>query len=420
MKKRIALLLTSVALVICACGTQEQGNAETQQTGTEQDTQTAKKETLAPLTEYVNDEEMAKADQWASCDDSALAKVMRKAENGEPVTIACIGGSITQGTIAAGTSDSEVGFSTPYADIFHEWWADRFPDTEVTFINAGIGGTDSYLGVHRVKRDVLQYEPDLVLVEYAVNDGDSLFYKKSYDNLLRNILQSDSSPAVMLLFMEQTNGTTAQSNQVLVGYNYALPMVSYAGCIESMMENNRYTAEQLSGDGVHPSALGHAITGEILWKYLNQVYEQMDSYGDPQPFALAAVTDERYKNADILDSSNLEPNATGTFEQESASTYFPNGWGNAEGDGGMEFTATFRNLGILYLATTDNKSGIYDIYVDGVCVWSINADFSGGWGNAITAQEVYTSDVAAEHTVLIKKSPDSTQDVFHLLGLLTS
>jgi predicted Rdx family selenoprotein len=257
-------------------------------------------------------------------------------------------------------------------------------------------------------------------VEYAVNDGDSFFYKRSYDNLVRNILQSDSAPAVMLLFMAQTNGTSAQNTQVLVGYNYGLPMVSYASCIKSMMENERYTAEQLSGDGVHPSALGHAIVGEILWRYLNQVYEQKDSLAEPQPFDLAAVTDDRYRDADILDSASVEPDATGTFEPESASEFFPNGWVCKEGDGGLELTATFRNLGILYLATTDGKSGIYDIYVDGECVWSIDADFTGGWGNAITAKEVYTSDAAAQHTVSIRKSPDSTQDVFHLLGLMTS
>jgi lysophospholipase L1-like esterase len=409
--------------------TQEaQGNQNAAETSTE-------REPLPLLTSYVNDDEMDAADMWSSCEDAALAKVMRKAESGEPVTIACIGGSITQGTIAKGTTDSEVGFSTPYAELFHKWWSERFPDTEVNFINAGIGGTDSYLGVHRVERDVLQYQPDLVLVEYAVNDADSFFYKRSYDNLVRKILESDSAPAVMLLFMAQTDGTSAQDMQVLVGYNYALPMVSYANCIKSMMENGRYTAEQLSGDGVHPSALGHAIAGEILWNYLNQVYGQMYELDDPKPFDLAAVTDERYKNAEIVDATleqalqepaetgaagTFELLSSGTFEQESASEYFPNGWGCREGDGNLEFTGTFRNLGVLYLATTDGKSGIFDIWIDGECVWSINADFTGGWGNAITAKEVYTSDMAAEHTIVIKKSPDSEGDVFHLLGLLAS
>ena len=78
-------------------------------------------EAAPPLTDYVSDELMQRADMWSSCDDTALAAVMKKAAAGEQVTIACIGGSITQGTISSGTSDSEVGFKKCYADIFFEW-----------------------------------------------------------------------------------------------------------------------------------------------------------------------------------------------------------------------------------------------------------------------------------------------------------
>ena len=375
---------------------------------------------LAPLSEYVSDEDMAAADMWQSCNDAALAKVMRKAKNKEPVTIACIGGSITQGTIAKGQMDDEVSNSSPYAEIFHEWWQKRFPETDVTFVNAGIGGTDSYYGVHRLQKDVLSYEPDLVLVEYAVNDGDSNFYKRSYENLLRNILQSKNSPAVMLLFMAQTNGTSAQNTQVLVGFHYEVPMLSYANCIKNMMESGQYTAKQLSGDEVHPSALGHAIAGEILWKYLNEVYESMDQMEEPKALTCSTLTDERYQNANIMDAASLQPDSLGSFCENAYGQMYPNGWICKEGDGGLTVTMTFQNLGLLYLKTVDGKSGKYDIWIDGECVWSVDADFSGGWGNAITATEVYSSKEAIQHTVEIKKAPDSTENVFQLLGFLTS
>lgn len=373
-----------------------------------------------PLTDFVSEEEMALADQWPSCDDAALAAVMRKAESGEPVTIACIGGSITQGTISSGSSDDEVGFKKCYADIFFDWWSETFPETEFNFINAGIGGTDSYLGVHRVQKDVLDYEPDLVLVEFSVNDGDNPSYKKSYDNLVRKILKSDSSPAVMLLFMAQTNGISAQNSHVLVGFNYKLPMISYANTIKDMMEQGIYTEKQLSGDEVHPSGLGHAITGELLWKYLNGVYAQRDELAEPETFAEKPVTHEVYLNAQILDASRLTPDSLGTFEQKKTCEQFPDGWVCESGDGELTVTATFQNLGILYYATVDGKSGQFEIYVDGEAVRTINADFSGGWGNAIKATEVYTSEEPAEHTVVIRKSSDSTGDVFSLLGFLTS
>ena len=390
-------------------------------TGTVEDTLESRAGNLVmPLTDFVSGELYGVADQWPSCDDTALAAVMKKAERGQKVVIACIGGSITQGTISKGSSDSELSFKKCYADIFFEWWTDTFPDAEFEFVNAGIGGTDSYLGVHRVQRDVLDYEPDLVLVEFSVNDEDSLFYKKTYDNLVRKILLSESSPAVLLLYMGQTNGATAQGNHVFVGFNYKLPMLSYTSLINDMMERKVYTKEQLSGDEVHPSALGHAITGEILWKYLNNVYADLDSYGEPEKFDMAAVMKESYIDADIIDSSDADVVNTGGFEKKRVCTQFPYGWECSEGEGNLEIRASFKNLGILYYATIDGKSGQYDIYIDGEPAGTIDADFSGGWGNAIKAKQVYTSDDTAVHIITIKKSPESTGELFDLLGLLIS
>lgn len=373
-----------------------------------------------PPTEYVSDDLYASADQWDSCDDAALAAVMRKAEAGEPVTIACIGGSITQGTISNGSDDSGVADKKCYADLFFSWWEQTFPGTEFTFINAGIGATDSYIGVHRVQRDVLDHQPDLVLVEFSVNDADSPTYKTTYDNLVRRILLADNHPAAMLLFMGQTNGATAQGSHVLVGFNYKLPMISYASLIQDMMTQGAYTAEQLSGDEVHPSALGHAVTGEILWKYLNAVYAQRSELPEPQEFSAEPVTKERYLNASILDSETVVPTEYGSFEESSRFQPFPNDWTCESGEGGIVFEADFQRLGILYHRTVDGLSGQFDVFVDGECVSTLNADFSGGWGNCAEAREVYAGESVEHHTVEIRKSPDSTGDVFTILGLMAA
>jgi len=46
-----------------------------------------------------------------------------------------------------------------------------YPGVKFTEINAAIGGTGSDLGVFRVQQDVLSKQPDLLFVEFAVNDG---------------------------------------------------------------------------------------------------------------------------------------------------------------------------------------------------------------------------------------------------------
>lgn len=46
-----------------------------------------------------------------------------------------------------------------------------YPQANFSEINAAIGGTGSDLGVFRIKQDVLDHKPDLLFVEFAVNDG---------------------------------------------------------------------------------------------------------------------------------------------------------------------------------------------------------------------------------------------------------
>ncbi|MDE5865418.1 MAG: SGNH/GDSL hydrolase family protein, partial [Lachnospiraceae bacterium] len=344
----------------------------------------------------------------------------KKAAQGEKVTVAVSGGSITQGTISSGSSDSLVENKRCYADIFFSWWKETFPQTEFEFINAGIGATDSYLGVHRVQTDVLDYNPDIVLVEFAVNDANSVFYKKTYDNLVRIIAKSGNEPAILLLFMAQTNGAGAQENQSNVGFSYSMPMVSYRNVIKEMMETGKYSDKELSSDEVHPSALGHAIAGEIIWKYLNSIYADLEEYGEPEPLEKPAETKECYANARILDSEQIKPESSSGFEEKEVFFSFPNDWTCEEGGGEIKFTASFANLGVLYYRQIDGNGGQYEIYVDGNMEAVLNADFKGGWGNCAEAQECFTSDEVKEHEIVIKEKEDSTGSSFTILGLMLS
>ena len=89
------------------------------------------------------------------------------------------------------------------------------------FINAGIGATGSLIGVHRAQRDVLDFSPDIVFVEFAVNDSNLPEDHKAYESLLRRILSAPKKPALILLFSSWKDGS-----------NESAPVFIYAGsCI---------------------------------------------------------------------------------------------------------------------------------------------------------------------------------------------
>ncbi|HWH67829.1 MAG TPA: SGNH/GDSL hydrolase family protein, partial [Candidatus Sulfotelmatobacter sp.] len=86
-----------------------------------------------------------------------LPNVFAKLGAGTSVRIAYLGGSITA---QAGWRPKTLA-----------WFREQFPKAQVSEINAAIGGTGSDLGVFRLKHDVLEHKPDLLFVEFAVNDA---------------------------------------------------------------------------------------------------------------------------------------------------------------------------------------------------------------------------------------------------------
>ena len=81
----------------------------------------------APITdtgEIVFSEEMMEASVINAGNTYRLAEVMQRASAGEDITIAYLGGSITDGSLA---NPKE---STCYAYLSQQWWEETFPETE--------------------------------------------------------------------------------------------------------------------------------------------------------------------------------------------------------------------------------------------------------------------------------------------------
>ncbi len=379
-----------------------------------QETKEPLAEGLSLETSYLTDEMYGRATQFLQGDLTRLARVMRRAQGGEEITIGVIGGSITEQYSAS-------SYELCYASHVQRWWEDRFPDTKVNFINAGIGGTTSYLGVHRVQEDLLYAKPDVVIVEFSVNDGNDLFFKKSYDNLVRRILLEDQEPAVLLLFTTTEGGYNAQENDSLIGYKYHLSMLSYANAVLPAIEAGEFEWDDISPDDVHPNDRGHAIIGEMMYHYFNDVYGRLNEISEEvPPFTEKAVTKETYQNATLLDSKDIRPVSMGSFVEKQVNQYLPDNWYTDCGEEAIVFEVEAQNIGIAYQRSTDGTYGQYEVYVDGVYVRTLDGYFKDGWGSTLQPDEVYCSDAPAFHTIEIRKAPDSTGDKFAIIALLVS
>lgn len=170
---------------------------------------------------------------------SRMQNQIKRAQNGEEVTVAYIGGSITEGLTA--------GADACYAKLTYQHFAKTYGKGDnVKYVNAGLSGTPSTLGVLRLDRDVLQKKPDIVFIEFAVNDGSDSAYQSSYESMVRMLLESDRNIAVVLLFARTAEGYSAQSYMKQIGSYYSLPMISYADALTYMIDNKQMTWEDFS------------------------------------------------------------------------------------------------------------------------------------------------------------------------------
>lgn len=64
----------------------------------------------------------------------------------------------------------EVRTFEAYPHLFHVMLKERFPFAVINVIVTAIGGEDSVAGAARFERDVLPHKPDLVFIDYALND----------------------------------------------------------------------------------------------------------------------------------------------------------------------------------------------------------------------------------------------------------
>lgn len=338
-------------------------------------------------------------------DMTRMSDVFQKAQNGEDITVAYIGGSITEG-YNAGTTEF-------YAKTCTDLLQGYFPDITVTGVNAGISGTPSLLGNLRLERDVLSADPDIVFVEFAVNDGQEADYKNAYESLVRTLLTQEKDIAVVLLFTVLDSGYTCQEHMSKIGANYDPPMISVHDSVYEEIEAGRMTWQDYSNDQSHPNAYGHKCITDFVDNYYQKVLPVVaENVGEVSKELPDPVFSAKYMNMHYMDSATMDGVELDGFEQYDTHGSFHNGWMYRGTDGGsMKFTVDCSVLEMVFKANNSDKYGTADIYVDGEKVKSVVSNMSDGWNNPVTAYLI-DNDSSAEHTVEIRMEGGVTQAFF--------
>jgi len=234
---------------------------------------------------------------------SGLPNILSKLKSGSTVRIAYLGGSIT----------SQDGWRSTSLD----WFRQQFSNARVSEINAAIGGTGSDLGVFRLQYDVLEHQPDLLFIEFAVNDDGVPAQQiiRCMEGIVRQTWKRDPSTDIcfvytlagdMLATLQQGRFPRSASAMEKVAEHYGIPSIHMGlevarlekeGKLVFKGEKPKTEAERaalgdkilFSPDAVHPyTDTGHQLYLEAVVRSLPRI-EEVGTLGlHPLPAPLVA------------------------------------------------------------------------------------------------------------------------------------
>lgn len=346
-----------------------------------------------------------------------IQRVMDRAAAGQPITVGFLGGSITQGSLS----------STPetcYAYLTYRWFCEKFPESQITYVNAGIGGTTSQFGVARVKEDLLRYHPDFVLTEFSVNDDNTEHFRETYEGLIRTIASTDCAFMLMNNVCYDT-GVNAEEMHLSIAKHYDLPCVSMKPTIYAALVRGEMANRDITPDDLHPNDAGHKLVSAVICHLLEKIWsasrEEIPTLSLPKPITL-----NRYEGSVRYQNCNSVPELHGfevdSLPQTHITECFRRGFTAWHVGDRAVFDVEGSCIGVQYRKSVKQPTPVAEITVDGAYALTLDGNFRETWGDCLYLDTVAEGLEYGKHTVEIKIIEAHENDAvpFYLVSVIGS
>lgn len=432
MKKTLKVFaLAASLLVLAACASTTQNNAaanqETAVTQTQVKTPSDKPFGIEDdvYANFISRSVLNKGNNYR------LKKVIEKLRAGEDVYIACIGGSVTEG---AGPSNYTDGYAFQFNRKIRAAYTTN-KGANVYFDGAGLSGTPSPLGLIRYESDVVDQlgrDPDLLVIEFAVNDGGECTNQRAFEQMIRNALSKNPEAAVIALYSAATYPNT-QLQMKPVADHYSIPSISVMDIVNYGLGKSLFKKEGRGGfysDYVHPTKEGHEIMADCLMNIL-AIADAADA-DEPAPIP------ENYRLAKPLtnfkritgDDENVKISA-GSFNAKDPNTqglkktnkgFSPDNWYHKAGNGNESFVMNINCKALIFDYKVQGSwlkgepFGKADVFVDGKKIATYDGGAPNGWCNN-EVKLIIDGAEAADHIVEVKMADGAENLGFTIVAM---
>lgn len=253
-----------------------------------------------PIVDFIQRYQEGYADYQHINRRASLANSFSKFYNEKKGCVAFLGGSIT--------------YMKGWRDQVKQSLKQRFPETEFTFIEAGIGSTGSTPHAFRMENDVLQKgTPDLMFFEAAVNDHSNGFtaeqHVRGMEGVVRHLCKVNSKADVIMLhfvadqfFPLLNKGITPDviMNHERVANWYSVTSINLAEEVAQRIADGQFTWKQFGG--IHPSWEGSKIYSAAVNRLFDMEFQAMSHVKEIKAKELPEALDTfSYENGSFVD-----------------------------------------------------------------------------------------------------------------------
>lgn len=244
-----------------------------------------------------------------------LANLKYRAKIGKPVTVAFFGGSITWG---GNSSDNE---TKSYRALVGNWFLSKFPNTRVNLINGGYGGTGSAVGAFRFDEQILAHDPDLVFVEFSINDSSAWqsTVMAAHEAFIRKAWKKNPATALILLISGSRDDRQGELVTKKIGADFGLHVIDVGTEKRRLVQTGKYSHADLYTDVVHPTDTGHAVYAGIVKRQLDKLLKSAPArplrFSLPKKFKYWRTVE--YANATLVPAKDCRTTGKGWRQIES-------------------------------------------------------------------------------------------------------
>ncbi len=321
-----------------------------------------------------------------------LDRKLAAAENGESLTVAYLGGSITEGK--------------NYTSPFSNYLKTTFAKGSFKEVNAGLSGTSSVVGLVRSEKEIVSQNPDIVFLEFSVNDHEDIMYKKCFESCIKKFLDLPNEPAVIVLITRAKGGFSSQSQMYPIGKNFDIPVISMDDALSKAFSSGFLGTGDYYTDEYHPHQKGGQLIADCLGYYFRQA---MKSENRSESYTLPSKAVYGMEYADCVNVNPKELNSFNAGSWTSGSGYGSssalNYSYNLNGGSPMTFKTKGKGLIIVFKANSSGMGSI-NVTVNGKTT-KINGNKQYTWGGP-DAELGYYQDTEGDLDVSISGSGSFT------------